>query len=265
MTTAPADIEEAKIKRADRNFRIVFQAFIFIAAIASLLVVNWSSEGKAWENLGDLGSLVAGLFAPLALIYVARTFVLQRHELEATRKALLDQEKQLRAQADALDGERAILAKRLAIEEQRYRSAVEPQLRATLIHSTETGRGGDGRHHYHLRLENFGPPAFDVEARMVSHEWKESNSLYRSGDEPVDLIAGGAGQEQKRREYVIDEKTFETRPLMLFVTYRQADDVRGCTLLTLRNAEHTRFSLLSREEARAASEQVTLERLLQDF
>ena len=135
--------------------------FIWLSAFAVVLVANWDSAKKL--SLNEWGDFLAGITAPLALIWIVIGYFLQSEELRLNTRALEAQHDELKRQVS----ETAILAKNserqaIAAEQLAYVNKSETE-RAALRALAEVQpifrslkRGSEGRTQYLTWITNVG-------------------------------------------------------------------------------------------------------------
>lgn len=143
---------------------------LWLGAFAAVLISNWSSASKL--SLNEWGDFLAGITAPLALIWIVIGYFLQGEELRLNTRALEAQHDELKRQVN----ETAILAKNserqaIAAEQLAYVSKSETE-RAALRALAEVQpifrslrRGSESPAQYRTWITNVGAAVKNLSIR----------------------------------------------------------------------------------------------------
>ncbi len=162
----------------DKRFRFGFLvSVVWVLAIGALLVARRADALAMKPN--EWGDFFAGVFAPLAFLWLVLGYIQQGEELKLSTRALLLQAKELK---NSVEQQRALVeVSRLQVESEREALAYERALReqAALPHILVASSGGsfrgDGSANYNLVFTNTGNTAtgvfgeLEIESQGVSH------------------------------------------------------------------------------------------------
>ena len=223
---------------SDRRFR-----FGVLVSVLWLLVMLWTALRRpdlaAAMEPNEWGDFFAGLFAPLAFLWLVLGYLQQGEELKLSTKALLLQAEELR---NSVEQQRELVevtrqqveADREALRDQlrARREAAKPRF-AIVNHGGNFS--GDGRGTYSLVIANAGSTVRRV-IGVIDEPIKGNRTL-------IDVALLASGTEHSTSFSIVEP--LPTQPLTLRISYLDSDDNAGLSTFRVQPQSEAPNSLLS--------------------
>lgn len=144
---------------SDKRFRFgIAASVVWLLVVASLLLNDWATLAKLAPN--EWGDFFAGVFSPLAFLWLVLGYLQQGEELKLSTRALLLQAEELK---NSVQQQRELVeVSRLQVESEREALTFERRLREDaarpilLVAGAGGAFRGDGQCTYNLSIANVG-------------------------------------------------------------------------------------------------------------
>ena len=159
------DVDE-KVRRGLPQVGFYFST-AYVIFLTLMAAAAWPELWKMGPN--EFGDLMAGVFAPLAFLWLVLGFFQQGQELKASVAALKIQGDELR---NSVEQQRELVAasrEQIALEQDQRKSALDERIREAqpvLIPKVDRSQYADGGIKFLLRFANLSKIASDVEVRI---------------------------------------------------------------------------------------------------
>lgn len=147
--TIPPPADERKIFRVG-----VLLSATFLIALLIYCAVVWPSFKEMDPN--EFGDFLAGVFGPLALLWVVLGFLQQGEELRDSRHALLLQAEELRLSVKAQNEMAQAAWEQLSLDREGFLAAKAKELEPVLVLFGAGSGSGGGKKYYRFNLKNHG-------------------------------------------------------------------------------------------------------------